>query len=35
MAVDIIYETIAFVGSGLPVYFDARLRECDYGEWTG
>lgn len=27
--------TIAFEGSAVPVYFDARLRECDYGDWTG
>ena len=26
---------IAFVGSGLRVRRDARLRECDYGEWNG
>jgi broad specificity phosphatase PhoE len=26
---------IAFEGLRIPVYFDARLRECDYGDWTG
>jgi broad specificity phosphatase PhoE len=26
---------IAFGGSGIPVYVDARLRECDYGAWNG
>jgi 2,3-bisphosphoglycerate-dependent phosphoglycerate mutase len=26
---------IAFAGSGLPVYRDARLRECDYGDLNG
>jgi broad specificity phosphatase PhoE len=26
---------IAFVDSGLRVRRDARLRECDYGEWNG
>jgi broad specificity phosphatase PhoE len=26
---------IAFGGSGLPVYRDARLRECNYGELNG
>ncbi len=26
---------IAFVGSGIPVHHDARLRECDYGELNG
>ena len=26
---------IAFAGSGIPVHFDARLRECNYGEWNG
>lgn len=26
---------IAFAGSPLPVVQDARLRECDYGEWNG
>src|SRR5690606_10920446 len=26
---------IAFEGARIPVYFDARLRECDYGDWTG
>ncbi|HEY6015153.1 MAG TPA: histidine phosphatase family protein, partial [Gaiellaceae bacterium] len=26
---------IAFGGSGIPVYEDARLRECDYGELNG
>jgi broad specificity phosphatase PhoE len=26
---------LAFGGSGIPVHLDARLRECDYGAWTG
>jgi broad specificity phosphatase PhoE len=26
---------IAFADSGIPVYVDSRLRECDYGEWNG
>lgn len=26
---------LAFGGSGIPVYLDARLRECDYGAWNG
>lgn len=26
---------IAFGGSGIPVLYDARLRECDYGDWNG
>jgi alpha-ribazole phosphatase/probable phosphoglycerate mutase len=26
---------IAFVGSGIPVHQDSRLRECDYGELNG
>ncbi len=26
---------IAFRGSGIPVFHDWRLRECDYGELTG
>lgn len=26
---------IAFGGSGIPVHVDARLRECDYGDWNG
>ena len=26
---------IAFEGSGIPVYIDSRLRECDFGEWNG
>jgi uncharacterized protein (TIGR03083 family) len=26
---------IAFSGSGIPVYHDSRLRECDYGDWNG
>ena len=25
---------IAFAGRGIPIDLDARLRECDYGEWT-
>lgn len=25
---------IAFAGRGLPIIRDARLRECDYGDWT-
>lgn len=25
---------IAFEGCGVPIIQDARLRECDYGEWT-
>src|SRR3954447_8662504 len=27
--------TIAFAGSDIPVLFDWRLRECDYGRWNG
>ena len=27
--------TIAFAGSGIPVYRDARLRECNYGTLNG
>ena len=27
--------TIAFEGSGIPVYQDARLRECNYGALNG
>jgi len=26
---------IAFAGSGIPLFLDWRLRECDYGELTG
>jgi alpha-ribazole phosphatase/probable phosphoglycerate mutase len=26
---------IAFADSGVPVYVDTRLRECNYGEWNG
>ncbi|MFE3449924.1 histidine phosphatase family protein [Nonomuraea sp. NPDC059194] len=26
---------IAFSGSGIPMFQDARLRECDYGSWNG
>jgi broad specificity phosphatase PhoE len=26
---------IAFAGSGIPVRYDPRLRECDYGELNG
>jgi broad specificity phosphatase PhoE len=26
---------IAFAGSQIPVHYDARLRECDYGELNG
>jgi alpha-ribazole phosphatase/probable phosphoglycerate mutase len=26
---------IAFAGSGIPVIQDARLRECNYGQWNG
>lgn len=31
------YKTaeIAFEGRGLQIIKDARLRECDYGDWTG
>lgn len=31
------YQTagIAFAGTGVAVVRDARLRECDYGEYTG
>lgn len=25
---------IAFAGRALPITLDARLRECDYGDWT-
>ncbi|WP_018348261.1 histidine phosphatase family protein [Longispora albida] len=27
--------SIAFAGTGIPVYFDARLRECCYGDLDG
>ena len=26
---------IAFAGSALPIRHDARLRECNYGDWNG
>lgn len=26
---------LAFADSGIPVYFDSRLRECDYGDLNG
>jgi alpha-ribazole phosphatase/probable phosphoglycerate mutase len=26
---------IAFAGSEIPIVHDARLRECNYGEWNG
>lgn len=26
---------IALGGSGIPQFRDARLRECDYGDWNG
>ena len=26
---------IAFAGSPLPIRYDARLRECNYGDWNG
>lgn len=26
---------IAFAGSTLPIRYDRRLRECNYGEWNG
>jgi hypothetical protein len=26
---------VAFTGSDIPVHLDARLRECNYGEWNG
>jgi broad specificity phosphatase PhoE len=26
---------IAFAGSGIPIHWDARLRECDYGAMNG
>ena len=26
---------IAFAGSPLPIRYDRRLRECDYGDWNG
>lgn len=26
---------IAFAGSDIPIYQDARLRECNYGDWNG
>src|SRR5215211_3279176 len=25
---------VAFAGRGIPITLDARLRECDYGDWT-
>ncbi|HEY4525923.1 MAG TPA: histidine phosphatase family protein [Candidatus Paceibacterota bacterium] len=31
------YKTaeIAFAGKNIPIIKDTRLRECDYGEWSG
>jgi broad specificity phosphatase PhoE len=26
---------LAFGGSDVPIYLDARLRECDHGAWNG
>lgn len=26
---------IAFAGSDIPIIQDARLRECNYGDWNG
>ena len=26
---------IAFAGQPIPIVSDARLRECDYGDWSG
>jgi broad specificity phosphatase PhoE len=26
---------IAFGGSGIAIHLDARLRECNYGQWNG
>jgi broad specificity phosphatase PhoE len=26
---------LAFAGTGIPLYVDARLRECNYGDWNG
>jgi broad specificity phosphatase PhoE len=26
---------VAFAGSNIPIYFDSRLRECNYGDWNG
>jgi 2,3-bisphosphoglycerate-dependent phosphoglycerate mutase len=26
---------LAFAGSTLPIRYDARLRECNYGDWNG
>jgi len=26
---------LGFGGSDVPIYLDARLRECDYGAWNG
>jgi broad specificity phosphatase PhoE len=26
---------IAFSGVRIPMYFDSRLRECNYGDWNG
>ena len=26
---------LAFAGSPLPIRYDARLRECNYGDWNG
>lgn len=27
--------TIAFAGTAIPIFRDARLRECNYGRWNG
>jgi 2,3-bisphosphoglycerate-dependent phosphoglycerate mutase len=27
--------SLAFQGSGVPIFLDWRLRECNYGEWNG
>jgi len=26
---------IAFSNARIPIYFDSRLRECNYGDWNG
>jgi broad specificity phosphatase PhoE len=31
----VITAEIAFAGRGIPILQDARLRECDYGSWSG